>query len=459
MTLTSALKQNVLWKPNSDVQRAFLACTARTALMHGGAGSGKTSALLVSAALQCANPKSHAIICRRDMPSLRQMISASYGLFLPMRATYNKAEHVWTFPSGGTLAFGHLEDEVAMYQHAGQEYSFIGFDELTQLPGDATDSRGQPINSMFSFMMSRLRAPKDSDLRLEVRATATPGGVGMQWVKSYFRIGDSGGSGEFVDEVTGFRRAHFRATVRDNPALAGGDYERQLADLPAAKRKALLYGDWSSCEGQIFESWNYDLHTCQPFAIPASWELWRCGDDGFNAPAAIHWLTQNPDDKTIYVVAEIYERGQLPEELARKILSVDYSIMLDYGLNVQPNDQELSGWIDSAAFSDVGTGKASRAATMNQLGCNWRPVVKGSGSVAAGLSAIHSALALRKDGTPGLRIFRCCKHLIRTLPTLVYDTTNPETFDDNCESHAVDSLRYGLTRKIISFRLARVRGL
>jgi hypothetical protein len=39
-----------------------------------------------------------------------------------------------------------LEDETAMYQHAGKEYSFIGFDELQQLPGDSVDSRGQPAS-------------------------------------------------------------------------------------------------------------------------------------------------------------------------------------------------------------------------------------------------------------------------------------------------------------------------
>jgi hypothetical protein len=155
-----------------------------------------------------------------------------------------------------------------------------------------------------------------------------------------------------------------------------------------------------------------------------------------------------PGRQTFYVVAEIYERGQLPEALARKILNVDYSIMLDYGLgDLEPNDEPLSGVIDSAAFSDVGTGKASRAETMNRLDCNWRPVEKGAGSVVAGLAAIHQALSLGKNGLPRLRIFRTCKNLIRTLPQLTYDPKNPETFDDGCESHAVDSLRYALTRR------------
>jgi Terminase large subunit, T4likevirus-type, N-terminal len=155
---------NVLWQPNSDVQRAFLACSARTAMIGGGAGSGKTSALLAAAALQSGNPKHRGVLFRRDYPSLKHIISASYALFMPMRATYNKSDHTWTFPSGATIEFSHLEDETAVFQHAGKEYSFIGFDELTQLPGDSVDSRGQPINSAFSFMQSRLRSAADSGL-------------------------------------------------------------------------------------------------------------------------------------------------------------------------------------------------------------------------------------------------------------------------------------------------------
>src|SRR5438552_14890047 len=120
----------ILWQPNSDPQRALCACSARTAMMSGGAGSGKTSALLAAAALQTANPKHRAVIFRRDYPSLRHIISASYPLFLPLGATYNKAEHTWRFPRGSTIEFAHLEDETAMYQHAGKEYSFIGFEEL-----------------------------------------------------------------------------------------------------------------------------------------------------------------------------------------------------------------------------------------------------------------------------------------------------------------------------------------
>jgi hypothetical protein len=93
--------------------------------------------------------------------------------------------------------------------------------------------------------------------------------------------------------------------------------------------------------------------------------------------------------------------------------------------------------IDSSSFADVGLGDAGgRAEIMNRLGCRWTPSPKGAGSRIAGVSAVHQRLALRKDGLPGLIVFRTCRNLIRTLPAMVYDRKNPEDIDPDCEEHA-----------------------
>jgi hypothetical protein len=430
-------------------------------MMGGGAGSGKTSAMEAAAARQTANSRHRAIIFRRDYPSLKHIISSSYALFLPLRAQYNRSEHVWRFPSGATIEFGHLEDETAIYQHAGKEYSFIGFDELTQLPGDTVDSRGQPINSAFSFMQSRLRAPAGSGLDLEIRATATPGGPGMAWVKAYFRIPDSGESTEFVDEATGFRRCYFKATVDMNPALSGTDYHRQLQGLPEAQRKALLYGDWSSYEGQVFAEWSYDRHTCNEFAIPVAWDIWRGCDDGFAAPACCLWFAYDDIHDRVFVVEELYERGLTPEAMAAAVVQIDRSLKINLGDEIILNDAPVSGVIDSASFADVGlggtSGRGGRADIMNALKCRWEPSEKGAGSRVAGVSAVHQRLATKDDGWPSLIVTRNCRNLIRTLPAMTYSRTTPEDIDPDCEEHAVKALMYGLTRRKVSGGMVKVR--
>ena len=447
------MEKRVIWKPNSDPQRNFLASSARIALIGGGAGGGKTSALLMAGARQIKNRYHRAVIFRQDFPSLRQIISKSVLLFPQLGGDYNKSEHIWEFPSGATILFSHLENELAVAQHSGQEYSFIGYDELQQLPGDTTDSEGQPVNDAFAFMQSRLRAPVDSGLDLFIRATGTPDGPGIAWMKSFFKIPDSGKSTEFVDKTTGFRRAYFRSVCDDNPALDPA-YKRQLLALPIQRKKALLDGDFTASIGQVFTEWNYELHTCDPFKVPEGLSMWRGGDDGYASPACILWFLYDEIRDRIFIVDEIYQRGLMAEELGEAILTID----------AKYSSEPLDGEIDPASFADIGLGSESgsggRADKMNALGCRWRAAQKGAGSRIAGKHLVHSRFALKKDGFPGLVICRNCKNLIREIPQLCYSKTgNTEDVDTNCSDHGFDAMRYGLGRKKFNYGRVKLHGL
>jgi hypothetical protein len=63
----------------------------------------------------------------------------------------------------------------------------------------------------------------------------------------------------------------------------------------------------------------------------------------------------------------------------------------------------------------------------------------------AGKRKIDKLLEPLADGLPGLLVFETCVNLIRTLPSLVYDTTHPEDVDSSGDDHDYDALRYMLT--------------
>ena len=46
-----------------------------------------------------------------------------------------------------------------------------------------------------------------------------------------------------------------------------------------------------------------------------------------------------------------------------------------------------------------------------------------------GKHLLHSRLAMRSNGEPGIKIFPTCKNLVRTLPAFPYSRWHPEDVD------------------------------
>ncbi|MBV9008826.1 MAG: terminase family protein [Verrucomicrobia bacterium] len=442
------MNERVIWKPTPK-QAEFLSCPAREVLYGGSAGSGKSDSLLMAALSQVQNPLHRALIVRKTFPMLRDLIGRSHELYLPLGATYSKAEKTWTFPSGALVEFGYLDADEDKYNYQGRQFSSLCWDELTQWPGDGTDANGEPVNSAYLYLLSRLRSPEGSGLRHEVRATCNPGGPGHNWVKQRWNIPDDGSASERRDPITNYRRVFIPARLKDNPFLAQTDYARGLEALAEADRKTLAEGRWDVYAGAVFSEWNFKLHTCQPFPIPDGLEMWRGADDGWASPACVLWALHDEIHDRIFIVNELYRAGMTAQVMAQAVLAIDSLY----------DDEPLDGIIDSASFADTGMG-GGRANVMNALGCRWRPSEKGVGSRIAGKNAIHSRLALRSDGFPGLIVFRTCKNTIRTLPALPYSRSNPEDVDSSADDHCYDAARYLLGRKPpAKFARVRLKGL
>jgi predicted phage terminase large subunit-like protein len=99
-------------------------------------------------------------------------------------ARWNDNDHRWTFPSGATLTFAHLQHEDDKYNYQGAAFQFIGFDELTQF-----------TETQYTYLFSRMPAPEDAlhdgplgQVPLRIRAASNPGGPGHDWVKQRFGI-------------------------------------------------------------------------------------------------------------------------------------------------------------------------------------------------------------------------------------------------------------------------------
>lgn len=271
---------------------------------------------------------------------------------------------------------------------------------------------------------------------------------GNSWVKRTF-VNRGTEAQRMPDSEGGMTRQFIPAKLSDNPALLASDptYAARLAGLgdPLLVR-AMLDGDWNIVAGAMFgEVWRQARHTVRPFAIPADWPIWWGMDDGFSAPASIHFVTRDPSTTTIFVLGEIYRPQMLPAEIHARISRMSRNILLWHGPDdLRPHGEVAPGILDGAAFADTGQSTErgqkviSRGAQLRALGLKIDAAEKWPGSRIHRARELHRLLAPNPNdprGLPGIRFFTTCEKAIETIPALPRDANNIEDVDTNAEDH------------------------
>ena len=428
--------KNVIFSPNEGPQTEFLAAGETDVLYGGAAGGGKSYAMLVDP-LRYAHRAAHrALIIRRSMPELRELIDKSRELYPKAfpGCKYREVEKLWNFPSGAKIEFGFLERDADVYRYQGQAYSWIGFDEITHLPTEFP----------WNYLASRLRTT-DSEITPYMRCTANPGGVGAHWVKK--RYIDPNEPNESFKGSDGLSRKFIPARLEDNPFLAeDGRYEQMLKALPPTQRKQLLEGNWDVNEGAAFTEFDTDLHIVTPFQIPIHWERVKGIDYGYASESACIWAAIDPSDGTLIVYRELYRKGLTGEDLGHLITEMELQDPL-----------AVSGVLDTAAWSKTGTTGPTVGETLVRQGHKLRRADKNR---IQGKVQIHEYLRLQQSGRPRLQIFNSCPNLIRELQSIPLDKSNPEDVDTHAPDHAYDALRYLImSRPRVNDPLAQLRNL
>jgi len=419
-------QQEVIFKPNSGPQTQFLAASEREVFYGGARGGGKSYAMLVDPLRYCSKAHHRALLIRRTMPELRDLIQKSQLLYSKAYpgAKWREQEKEWRFPSGAKIEFGYAENMTDVLRYQGQSYTWIGIDELPQYHSP----------DIYNFLRSSLRSV-DPSIPVFMRSTGNPGNVGSQWVREMFvEPGEPNTAFDVgIDTPNGKRyisRRFIPAKLQDNPYLMQtDDYYIMLASLPEVQRKQFLDGDWDAYEDSAFPEFNKTTHVVEPFEIPRGWYKFRAADWGYSSPACVLWFAVDYDNN-LWIYRELYTKKVTADKFARQVLTLENGEYIHYGV------LDASTW---ARRGDVGP---SIAETMIQNGCRWRPSDRSPKSRINGKLEVHKRLTV-KDKQPGIRIFKTCRNLIRTLGMLPTDDKNPEDVNTHAEDHAYDALRYG----------------
>lgn len=346
------------------------------------------------------------------------------------------------FWNGSKIFLCHCEHEKHRFNYQGAEIHVLLIDELTLF-----------TETIYRFLRGRVRmtsiTPPEQFAGCfpRILCGSNPGNIGHAWVKSTFLLaGDDKvkpmAIRQMPDEEGGMKRQYIPATLDDNPTMAEFDpnYRARLRGLGnAAVVKAFEKGDWDAVVGSFLEGiWDEDKHVIDPFPIPSSWKVWRAMDWGFAKPYAVGWWAMDQDG-CFYLWRELYGWGGKPDvgsreeasAVAKKIREIEeHDERLGYEYRLNP--------ADSAIFAQIG-GERSIGRIFKDCGVTWREAYKGPRSRVNGAQLIVELLQAGK-----LKVFRTCKHWIRTVPALMPDQNNPEDVDTRMEDHHYDQTRYSL---------------
>ncbi|MBQ8893408.1 MAG: phage terminase large subunit [Clostridia bacterium] len=414
-------------------QEAFISAKATEVLYGGAAGGGKSYGQFIDTVIYAGKyPESRQIIFRRTLPELEQSIIGLFQANLPQAFfKYNASKHVGRFNNGSVVYFGYIDKEADVHRYQGAEYDVIRYDELTHF-----------TEKMYVYLLSRLRGTKSYPRAM--KSSTNPGNVGHSWVKKRFI--DPAPPDTVFEAEDGSTRIFLPAKVQDNYFLIRNDpgYIRRLESLDERDRKALLYGEWDLFDGQYFDNFDRGIHITEPIftreKIPNDWEFYVSIDYGLDMLAAL--LIGVAPGNRFYVVDEFYDGAQYPaeghkglivSEAAKKILE------LAKGYEVRRIFAPPDLWAKSKD-----TGKSIAELFYN----NGVRLTRVDNNRVSGWMVLKEMLQPHPDEqgamTADLKIFSCCRNLIRTLPAVAVDDHNPNDVatEPHELTHAPDALRY-----------------
>lgn len=443
-----------VWSPQPGPQTEAIRKAWVPELFYGGArGGGKSDFLLGDFAMDVAQPWGeswHGIVFRQTYKQLEELIKRSLVMyprwFDPNGAglcTWRAGDSMWVWANGASLKMRYAESDTDWMEYQGHQYGWIGWDELP--------TWASPEN--FLRMKACLRCADPRVPYRRIRASGNPGGPGHQWVKRYFGIDRFPKGLELVGDPdepgTKPKRMYIPSRLTDNKILmqADPDYLDRLKELgnPELIRQ-WVDGDWDGVVGAYFPEFTAKKHVVKLSAsdIPPNWTRYRAMDWGSAKPFAVYWAAVADGTETLD--GQLFPRGALVvyrEFYGAKKPNVGLFLDADQvGVRIASldGDEKINdAVIDPAAWSQNG---GPSIAERMMTATNGKVVFRhGDNKRIPGWDQVRARLV--GDGeSPALFITDRCEHLIRTLPALQSDQTNPEDLDTEAEDHAADALRY-----------------
>lgn len=293
------------YQPHGTARTVF-ECRDPEVLMSGPAGTGKSRACLEKLHMMAlANPKMRGLIVRKTLASLGSTALVTWREHVAKEA----------LEAGVVVWYGGSAQEAPGYRYSnGSLINVGGMDKATRIMSSEYDvvyaqEAIELTEDDWEAITTRLRNGKVSFQQL---IADTNPSVPTHWLKSRCDRGAT----TFLD-----------CRHQDNPTLyqdgkltpIGEAYLAKLNALTGVRKQRLLTGRWVAAEGQIYDTWDPDLHLIDQRELPPDWPRYWSVDFGFTNPFVLQCWALDPDGRLI-LYREIYRTRTLVEDHARTIL-------------------------------------------------------------------------------------------------------------------------------------------
>lgn len=486
----------VVWSPLPGSQEMVMACPCNHILYEGTRGPGKTDAQVMKFRRYVGLGYGEfwrGIIFDREYKNLDDLVSKSRRWFPRFndgaRFLSSKSDYKWVWPTGEELLFRVVKKVSDYWNYHGQEFPFIGWNELTKYPN----------SELYDMMMSTNRTsfvPEDypqyhegdtrpyflPEIPMIVMSTTNPFGAGHNWVKRRFI--DVAAPGQVVRKTTNVfnPRTQKREDVTKTQVRIFGSYKENryltpeyVAELENMKnpnrRRAWLWGDWDIVAGgAIDDLWWEDVHVCPRFPIPKGWRIDRSLDWGSSKPFSVGWWAEAngeeveipmpggqirlwaPPPGTLIRIFELYGTEELgtnqgvmwgPRKLAQKVREIDDALFADGWIGSRVRPGPADGSIYDVRPTDHESEAESIAAAMEDEGVTWERADKSPGSRKNGLVLLRDRLQASLDFEgEGIYFMRNNVATLALLPVIPRNEDDEDDVDTESEDHLYDEVRY-----------------
>lgn len=413
-------KQSAFWEACHDPE-------AEEILFDGAIRSGKTQAackMIASWAWQLGGPNWKFVIMRRTYRELEDSTKAAFLRGDGKMPPACPPQLIRRFLAKDEMAILHNGAEILFRsaENAAETEDKLRNVTLAGVFIDQVEELDSPeYFQMYETLISRCSDPRGPR---KVVLVANPGPED-HWVHR-----------RFVDPFTsvGFtRRVH--VTLEENkwnlPATYVRSMERRRESNPAWYKRFVL-GEWGAFAGKRFANWDEQIHVCEPFEIPAGWEIVQGIDYGWANPTASIWCAIDYEGRW-WVVAEHYEREKPISWHCKLMRSIETT------LNISPS----SRWLDPSTWAKR-TEYEAPALEFADYGIDCG---RAQNDRLGGWNRLEEFLSdTMEDGLPRLRIFSTCRNLIKEIPNARIKDGTDDIEKEN--DHALDALRYAIMSRM-----------